>query len=134
MVHVGVAQAIRAGQATQLAKADLSAARVLEELRRIAFVDARDFWRSAGTLKPVGELTAEQGACLASFEAIIKNAAAGDNKQATSASRNRTVAQSLRSSVEGFSNETDVLPVGQIYIRARYRAAGFEGELEVGNF
>ena len=31
-------------------------------------------------LKAITELTAEQGSCLASFEAVIKNAAAGDFK------------------------------------------------------
>lgn len=70
--------AIAAGKARQLEKAELSAARVLEELRRIAFVDARSFWDDAGNLKPIKELTAEQGSVLGSFEAIIKNAKAGD--------------------------------------------------------
>jgi hypothetical protein len=48
----------------------LSAARILEELRRLALVDARSFWDEQGRLKPLSELTAEQGAALASFEVI----------------------------------------------------------------
>jgi len=71
---------IAKGTAQQLAKADLSATRVLEELRRLAFVDVAGVWSDAGNLKPFTEWSEEQRAALAGFEAIIKNAAAGDNK------------------------------------------------------
>lgn len=74
-----IADAVKAGKATQLTHADLTATRVLEEYRRLAFVDARGFWNEMGCLKPFSELTAEQGAALSGFEAIIKNAKAGDN-------------------------------------------------------
>lgn len=70
--------AIAQGKGRQLERADLSAARVLEELRRIAFTDMRGFFDAAGNLKPITELTAEQGAALAGFEVIKKNATAGD--------------------------------------------------------
>lgn len=73
-----VAAAVSVGKSKQLASADLTAARVLEEYRRLAFVDARDFWDERGNLKPFSELTPEQGSALAGFEAIIKNAKAGD--------------------------------------------------------
>jgi phage terminase small subunit len=66
-----IAAAISEGKARQLESADLSAARVLEELRRLALSDARGFWDESGDLKPIRELTAEQGACLAGFEAVI---------------------------------------------------------------
>lgn len=58
--------------------ATLSAARVLEELKRLAFTDGRDFFDELGNLKPIAQLTPEQGSQLASFEVIKKNAAAGD--------------------------------------------------------
>lgn len=74
----GVAVAIAAGQARQLQAADLSAVRVLEEYRRLAFNDLRSFFDTDGNLKPVSALTPEQGSALASFEVIKKNAAAGD--------------------------------------------------------
>lgn len=73
-----VSRAVAEGQARQLTSADLTAARVLEEYRRLAFADLRTFFDAAGNLKPVQDFTAEQGAQLASMEVIIKNAAAGD--------------------------------------------------------
>jgi phage terminase small subunit len=75
-----IAQALTAGKAQQLDTAELSAARVLEELRRLALVDARSFWDAQGRLKPLSELTVDQGAALAGFEVIIKNAKAGDGQ------------------------------------------------------
>lgn len=78
MVVDGIATAIAAGTARQLERADLSAVRVLEEYRRLAFVDLRGFFDAAGNLKPIGQLTAEQGSALAGFEVIKKNAEAGD--------------------------------------------------------
>jgi phage terminase small subunit len=75
-----IAAAIAIGKAKQLKSADLSAARVLEELRRLAMIDLRSFFDEHGNLKPVQDLTPEQGAALASFEVIKKNAEAGDGK------------------------------------------------------
>lgn len=75
-----VSEALAAGKAQQLAKADLSAARVLEEYRRLAFADLRSFFDDQGNLKSMKELTPEQGAVLASFEVIKKNAEAGDGQ------------------------------------------------------
>src|SRR5262245_16333963 len=65
-------------KAKQLAKADLSAVRVLEELRRIAFVDARQYFDDDGNLRPVSQWTPEMGSALAHFEVIKKNAESGD--------------------------------------------------------
>lgn len=79
-----VAAAVAAGQARHLASNDLTAARVLEEMRRCAFADMSAFWVGTGEerrLKPPEEWTSEQGAQVASFEVLIKNAAAGDNAQ-----------------------------------------------------
>lgn len=58
--------------------ADLTAARVLEELRRIAFCDPRAFYHPDGRVKAIHELSAEQASTLASFELVMKNAKAGD--------------------------------------------------------
>ncbi len=73
-----VAEAVRVGKAKQLEKADLTAARVLEEYRRLALVDLRSFFDERGNLKSIKDLTPEQGSALASFEVIKKNAEAGD--------------------------------------------------------
>ncbi len=73
-----IAIAVAEGKAVQLQSAGLSAARVLEELRRLAFNDMRGFYDANGNLKPIHDLNEEQGASLAGMEVIIKNAKAGD--------------------------------------------------------
>lgn len=59
-------------------RAELSAARVLEELRRLSFTDIRTLFDDNGNLKPITSLTEEQAACIGGFEVIKKNAEAGD--------------------------------------------------------
>jgi len=78
-----IVSAIQDKQAEQLKKADLSAERVLEELRRLAFSDVRDLFDEQGNLLPLHKLTKEQSACISSVEVIIKNAQAGDGKTDT---------------------------------------------------
>jgi hypothetical protein len=50
---------------------------VVEEERRIGLNDLRSFFDANGNLKPIRNWTAEQAACVASFEIIQKNATAG---------------------------------------------------------
>ncbi len=76
--NVDIAAAVAEKAQKQLASADLSAARVLEEMRRLAFSDVRALFNESGDLRPLHELTAEQAAAIASVEVVIKNAAAGD--------------------------------------------------------
>jgi phage terminase small subunit len=64
-------------------KAELSAERVLEELRRIATFDYRQFYDAEGNFKPPTEWTEEMGAVVSSSETVIKNVTAGDRKQDT---------------------------------------------------
>ncbi len=78
--NVGIAAAIAAGAARQLAEKELSASRVLEELRRLAFADLRSFFDAAGNLKPIASWTPEQGSQVASFEIVKKNLVAGDGQ------------------------------------------------------
>ena len=73
-----IVAALSAGKAAQFRSAELSASRVLEELRRLAFVDLGTFFKPDGSVMRPCELTPEQGACIAGFEVLIKNAAAGD--------------------------------------------------------
>lgn len=73
-----VADQILKKQAKQLEKAELTKERVLEELRRLAFSDLTAFYLPDGTFKPLPLLTADQRACLAGMETIVKNAKAGD--------------------------------------------------------
>ena len=72
--NVEVAKALAARQSKQLETADLSAARVLEELRRLAFADIRAVFDENGNLRPIHTLTQEQAACIGGFEVIKKNA------------------------------------------------------------
>lgn len=78
-----IAQAVAAGQAKHITTADLTASRVLEEMRRLSFLDLRSLFDDHGNIKPIHELTPEQGACLASVEVVKKNLAAGDGQTDT---------------------------------------------------
>ncbi len=66
--------------ANQLEKADLSATRTLEEMRRLAFSNVQDLFDEHGDMRPIHKLTREQAACISSLEVIMKNATAGDGK------------------------------------------------------
>jgi phage terminase small subunit len=78
--NAAVAESLRVEQAKRLASNGLTADRILEEMRRLALVDHRGFFDDAGNLKPISELTAEQGACIASTEVIQRNLTAGDGQ------------------------------------------------------
>lgn len=75
-----IAESVAEKTQQQIEKADLSAVRVLEELRRLSFADIRSLFDTNGNLRPLHELTAEQAACIAGFEVLKKNAEAGDGK------------------------------------------------------
>lgn len=77
---VEVARAVAEKTQQQLDRADLTAERVLEEMRRLSFSDIRALFDEHGNLRPIHELTAEQAACIGGFEVIKKNAEAGDGK------------------------------------------------------
>jgi len=70
------------GRARALKRAEtfveLSATRVLTELRRLAMSDIRQLFDEQGNLRPIHTLTADQAACIAAVEVVIKNAKAGD--------------------------------------------------------
>jgi|SRR5688572_372873 len=55
-------------------KTELSANRVLEEIRRIAFYDLAGVFDDIGNVKPISQWTVEQRAALASFEVIVRHA------------------------------------------------------------
>lgn len=78
-----IAALVAKEQAKRVQSADLSADRVLEEMRRLAFSDIRDLFDDAGNLRPLKELTADQAAAIASVEVVIKNAKAGDGQTDT---------------------------------------------------
>ena len=78
LTNVDIAAAVAERAAKQLESADLSATRVLEEIRRLALSDVRQLFDESGNLRPLHTLTVEQAACIAGLEVVIKNAKAGD--------------------------------------------------------
>lgn len=83
LTRANVQAALAERRKAQIASADLSAARVLEELRRLAFSDIGVLFDDAGNLRPLHQLTPEQRACIAGVEVVIKNAKAGDGQTDT---------------------------------------------------
>ena len=73
-----VQAAVSGRQERQLERTDLTATRVLEELRRLSFSNVQDLFDEVGNLRPIHTLTREQAACIASLEVVKKNAVAGD--------------------------------------------------------
>jgi len=73
-----VRAAIVAGKTKQLERRGITADRVLLELARVAFVNARDYWNPDGSAKHPKALTEDEGACLAGFEVLIKNVSGAD--------------------------------------------------------
>lgn len=80
LTDADIAGAIAQQAAAALERAELSADRVLEELRRLAFSDVRGLFDEAGNLKPLKDLTPEQAAAIGSIEVVKKNLAAGDGE------------------------------------------------------
>jgi phage terminase small subunit len=78
LVKTQVADAIARKKSAQLQKCDLTAVRVLEEIRRLAFADLRGLFDEQGNLRPIHSLSDEQAASIASLEVIKRNVTAGD--------------------------------------------------------
>lgn len=75
-----VAAALATRQSKALERAELTASRTLEEMRRLAFGNVQDLFDAAGNLRALHELPREVAAQIASFEVVMKNATAGDGK------------------------------------------------------
>src|SRR3990172_5766367 len=73
-----VKAAVEGKAAARLAKADLTAERTLEEMRRLAFANWRNYYDEQGNLKPVAKLSEEESAAIASGKVIHRNLTAGD--------------------------------------------------------
>lgn len=75
-----IAAAVAEKTQQQLDRADLTADRVLEEMRRLGFSNVQDLFDEHGDLRPIHLLTREQAACISSLEVVMKNATSGDGK------------------------------------------------------
>jgi hypothetical protein len=69
--------ATRAAQTRALRDAEITGARTILEIARVAFTDRRTIWQN-GRLLPLEAWTVDQAACLEGLEVIVKNAQAGD--------------------------------------------------------
>lgn len=73
-----VAAAVAAGNAKHLAAKELTAASVIEAIRRQVQGDVRCLFDKGGNYRPIQELTAEEASLIGGLEVVIKNAEAGD--------------------------------------------------------
>jgi phage terminase small subunit len=76
-------EAKRAAEAQVLAEAGVTAALVMDELRRVGFATMRHYFDAAGTVRQPADLSDDAAAALASFEVVTKNVTAGDGQQDT---------------------------------------------------
>lgn len=76
-----IQQAIAVRVKAQLTTRELSAARVLEELRRIAFFDPADCFDEAGALKEIHAMAEETRAAIAGLEVAQANTNRTDGKK-----------------------------------------------------
>lgn len=76
-----IAAAVAKGKAKQLKTADLTAARVLEELRRLAFFDVAEFFDDDGNLLPLQQIPVEARAAIAGMEVARANLDPKDGKK-----------------------------------------------------
>jgi phage terminase small subunit len=75
-----VQAAVQANTQRRVDKAGLTADRVLEEYRRLAFSDVRQLFTRNGDLIPLHDLSDAAATAIAAYEVVLKNAEAGDGK------------------------------------------------------
>lgn len=73
-----IAKALAQSTQIQLEKAELTAVRTLEAIRRPLVADVRKLFTAQGGLKAITELDDDEASLIAGFEVIVKNAQAGD--------------------------------------------------------
>jgi phage terminase small subunit len=83
MTIAAVAQAVAERTKGQLAKADVTAERVLEELARIAFVSADELYEADGSVKPIDKMSAAARSAISQLSILKQNVTAGDGKMDT---------------------------------------------------
>ena len=79
--HPDIQRAIQAGTRRHLQSQELSAARVLEELRRLAFLDVADLFDEQGHLKKPKDMPPEARAAIAGLEVARANFDRTDGKR-----------------------------------------------------
>jgi len=79
--NADIAAAIQAGTRRQIQTTELTAARVLEELRRLAFFDPAELFDEHGHIKPLKDMTPEARAVIAGIEVARANFDRTDGKR-----------------------------------------------------
>jgi phage terminase small subunit len=79
-----IQRAVQQGRAKLLAHVELSAQRVLEEVRRIALFDIATLFDHAGQLRPVTDWPLEAHSAVASVKVVTRRAPVGDGPWAPS--------------------------------------------------
>jgi phage terminase small subunit len=82
-----IARQIRDGQARRLRRAQLTGDAVLEEIRKVAFSDIRQFYRPDGSLVPPNEWSPDMAACVSSIEVEEMTVGSGDKKRTVGTSK-----------------------------------------------
>lgn len=82
LVNVKVAAAIAEKQGKRLAKLEITADRVLQEIARLAFYDPRKFFNDDGSAKQVNELDDDTAMALAGMDVMELFEGSGDQKHA----------------------------------------------------
>lgn len=78
LAKASVAKVLAQQTKIQLEKAELTAVRTLEAIRRPLVADVRKLFTAQGGLKAITELDDDEASLIAGFEVIVKNAQAGD--------------------------------------------------------
>ncbi len=78
LAQVSIRQEIDMGLQAQVDEAGITAMRVIKELATLGTIDLRSYYDVSGNLKPMHELTPEQGAAMAGVESLKRNVEAGD--------------------------------------------------------
>jgi|ERR1051326_7737793 phage terminase small subunit len=79
--NVEIAAAVQTKDAAVLERLDVTAERVLEEIARVAFFKATDFFDADGNVLPVTKLTPAAAACIQQLDILLANVDAGDGKR-----------------------------------------------------
>lgn len=82
LVNVKVAAVIAEKQGKRLAKLEITADRVLQEIARLAFFDPRKFFNEDGSAKQVSELDDDTAMALAGMDVMELFEGSGDQKHA----------------------------------------------------
>ena len=81
LTNPNIAEAIRKAQFKLIHGLEVSAERVVRELARLAFSDARKFFREDGTAKDIGSIDDDSAAAIAGIEVFEEYTGSGETRE-----------------------------------------------------